>query len=105
MPLIAHSGQAIGCFPLTGSSITTLPNENYVFSCFWRVTAADLIEYWQSHALRQSAERMRRAISVEAVGTVFFNVQGLVNAANDTFLRNEPLQPGGVGAGGNARLK
>ena len=49
--------------------------------------AADVIEYWQSHALRQSAERMQRAISVKTVGTVFFNVQGRVNAANDTFLR------------------
>ena len=49
--------------------------------------AADLVEYWQSHALRQSAERMRRAIPVETVGRVFFNVQGRVNAANDTFLR------------------
>jgi PAS domain-containing protein len=64
--------------------------------------AADLIEYSQSHALRQSAERMRRAISVETVGTVFFNVQGRVNAANDTFLRMSRYSRQGVGAGGNA---
>ena len=49
--------------------------------------AADLIEYQQIACIAQSAERMRRAISVEAVVTVFFNVQGRVNAANDTFLR------------------
>ena len=84
MPLIGRSGQAIGCFPLTGS---TLPNENYVFSGFWRIRLPTSSSISKSHALPQSAERMRRAISVEAVVTVFFNVQGRVNAANDTFLR------------------
>ncbi len=59
MSLIARSGQAIGSFHSL-VRVTTLSNELRFLVLLAR-EAAHLVEYWQSHALRQSAERMRRS--------------------------------------------
>lgn len=37
--------------------------------------------------LRQSEERLRRAIEIETVGTIFFEPEGQITDANDAFLR------------------
>jgi PAS domain S-box-containing protein len=50
--------------------------------------AADFIE--RSHAekaLRESEEKLRRAIEVETVGIIFFDPSGSITDANDAFLR------------------
>lgn len=38
-------------------------------------------------ALRESEERLRRALEVESVGVFFFNADGTISYANDAFLR------------------
>jgi PAS domain S-box-containing protein len=52
-------------------------------------------------ALRQSEERLRRAIAIQTVGVIFFNKDGAVTEANDAFLRmsgysREDVQQGRV---------
>ena len=38
-------------------------------------------------ALRQSEQRLRRVLETDAVGVIFFNMEGLVVDANDVFIR------------------
>jgi PAS domain S-box-containing protein len=50
--------------------------------------AADFIERSQAEqSLRQSEEKLRRAIEIETVGIIFFTTSGAITEANSAFLR------------------
>lgn len=44
-------------------------------------------EKWAEAALRESEERLQKAISIETVGVLFFTLDGRITDANDTFLQ------------------
>ncbi|AUB34512.1 DNA-binding response regulator, OmpR family, containings REC and winged-helix [Nostoc flagelliforme CCNUN1] len=53
-------------------------------------------------ALRESEERLRRAIAIETVGVIFFNTNGSITESNDAFLKmsgysREDIEQGLVG--------
>jgi PAS domain S-box-containing protein len=54
----------------------------------WLGTNTDITERLAAEkALRESEERLRRALEIETVGVLFFTVDGQITHANDAFLR------------------
>ncbi|MGZ5198178.1 MAG: ATP-binding protein [Telluria sp.] len=87
-PLRSRDGSMVGCI----STYWTEPyqpaeHELQMFDILAR-QAADLIERAKvEEALRVSEERCRRALQPQNVGVVFFDDEGCVTEANETFLR------------------
>lgn len=62
---------------------TGAPQQRRVAIQFAEITKRKQTE----QALRQSEERLQKAISIETVGVLFFNLNGQISDANDAFLR------------------
>ncbi|MBE9228334.1 PAS domain S-box protein [Phormidium sp. LEGE 05292] len=62
---------------------TGAPQQRRVAILFTEITKRKQAE----QALRQSEERLQKAISIETVGVLFFNLNGQIADANDAFLR------------------
>ncbi len=65
----------------------------------WFGTNTDITQQREAESiLRESAQRFRRALDIETVGVVFFNIAGEITGANDAFLRMCGFRPGEVTA-------
>jgi PAS domain S-box-containing protein len=101
-PLIARSGKPLGVLSTYWRSRREPSERELRFLDLLARQAADLIERKRSEELLcASEERLRRAISIDTVGVIFFDADGAISDANDAFLRmsgydREDLAQGGV---------
>ncbi|MGG6293349.1 PAS domain S-box protein [Leptolyngbya sp. AN02str] len=99
-PLISRNGRLVGmisthwCKPYHPSE-----RELNLFDVLAR-QAADLVEQRQAEiALQESEERLRRAIAIETVGIVFFDLKGPITEANEAFLHMSGYSHADIEAG------
>ena len=66
----------------------------------WFGTNTDITERLEAErVVRESEERLRRALEIETVGVIFFTMDGVITGANDAFLRMGGYSHGDVAAG------
>jgi PAS domain S-box-containing protein len=66
----------------------------------WFGTNTDITEHLEvEQKLRESEERLRRALEIETVGVLFFDTEGAVTYANDAFLEMAGLTRDDIAAG------
>jgi PAS domain S-box-containing protein len=87
-PLVSRSGRLLGLL----NNFFRVPHrpvehELRLLDLLARM-AADFIERSQAEqALRRGEEKLRRAMEIETVGIIFFDMSGAITDANDAFLR------------------
>ncbi|HEU5430893.1 MAG TPA: ATP-binding protein, partial [Thermomicrobiales bacterium] len=87
-PLLSRDGRAVGMISTHWRDVHEPADRELRLVDVLARQAADLIERRRAdEAVRESEQRLQRAIEIETVGVVYFRTDGAITYANDAFLR------------------
>ncbi|WP_207494487.1 PAS domain S-box protein [Aridibaculum aurantiacum] len=87
-PIISSNGKLIGMLNTQWKQPRSFSEEDFRFFDVLVRQAADLIERKQAEeTLRQNEERLQKALSIETVGVIYFDLEGGIHDCNAAFER------------------